>query len=462
MKRLFCVVLLVACSGPQGPQEIKSKIKSSERTETSIADFVDVEDVKPSVEVSGPEGEYLAALRKEIPILPGQVKLGVGPHVPSGSSGHMETTVEINAVWWALPNRARQRGSLEFSVDYKRTNAAGVGKAIGELLANRLKDSLPKNAAVPVPARSVTVGTTIACSLHEDKSVHCWGWQVDPLVGPVPSKTPLSDVVEIAAGSRVVCARLASGGIECLGKDRKEESTKPYVVGSVCGIAKASKLAMNSETGCALVEGGKVRCWSVEQRNPQDQPCAYPSSEIGGVHHASALSLGSTALCALVGGKVLCWGTPGHWEKGAKPVKLPAATDLIVGITPCVLGASGQLTCQRMPGGDSDAARKAYEIREAKLPPGSKVSLTAFDGCAITPTAQQVCWGFNERGMLGDWKRTGVPQPVFDDVISVGLSQQVHCSVTKDGSVWCRGTTNNGNPTGLPKSTMTLTKLTIY
>ena len=73
-----------------------------------------------------------------------------------------------------------------------------------------------------------------------------------------------------------------------------------------------------------------------------------------------------------------------------------------------------------------------------------------------------MCWGFNERGMLGDWKRTGVPQPVFDDVISVGLSQQVHCSVTKDGSVWCRGTTNNGNPTGLPKSTMTLTKLTIY
>ncbi len=45
MKRLFCVVLLVACSGPQGPQEIKSKIKSSERTETSIADFVDVEDL---------------------------------------------------------------------------------------------------------------------------------------------------------------------------------------------------------------------------------------------------------------------------------------------------------------------------------------------------------------------------------------------------------------------------------
>ena len=198
-----------------------------------------------------------------------------------------------------------------------------MGKAIGELLANRLKDSLPKNAAVPVPAppaRSVTVGTTIACSLHEDKSVHCWGWQVDPLVGPVPSKTPLSDVVEIAAGSRVVCARLASGGIECLGKDRQEASTKPYVVGSVCGIAKASKLAMNSETGCALVEGGKVRCWSVEQRNPQDQPCAYPSSEIGGVHHASALSLGSTALCALVGGKVLCWGDNTASQLGQPPI----------------------------------------------------------------------------------------------------------------------------------------------
>ena len=130
MKRFLCVVLLVACSGPrgsqgsQGPQEINCKIKCHERTETSIADFEDVEDVRPTVEVSGPEGEYLAALRKEIPSLPGKLKLGVGPHVPSGSSGHMETTVEINAVWWALPNRARQRGSLEFSVDYKRTNAA--------------------------------------------------------------------------------------------------------------------------------------------------------------------------------------------------------------------------------------------------------------------------------------------------------------------------------------------------
>jgi hypothetical protein len=112
------------------------------------------------VEISGPEGVYLDAIRAAIPKLPGRIKLTVGNAVPGGSSGHLDTQVTIDAQWLTLPHQTRQRGILEIGIDYKRSSAVAIGTTVGKTVLKRLLEAQPRQAAIPVqapPTRAVSV-----------------------------------------------------------------------------------------------------------------------------------------------------------------------------------------------------------------------------------------------------------------------------------------------------------------
>lgn len=157
--RYFLVPVLV-CSGCFGPQEIRTSLKAHEQIERSLADPEDVAVLGPVVEISGPEGVYLDAIRAAIPKLPGRIKLTVGNAVPGGSSGHLDTQVTIDAQWLTLPHQTRQRGILEIGIDYKRSSAVAIGTTVGKTVLKRLLEAQPRQAAIPVqapPTRAVSV-----------------------------------------------------------------------------------------------------------------------------------------------------------------------------------------------------------------------------------------------------------------------------------------------------------------
>ena len=448
MTRLVWMVVLAACGGTA---ELHYDLKTKDTAETGPATFEDVADLKPSTDVTGPPGEYGDFIRSAVVNQnePAKVKLVVGGNVPTGNSGHLDVTLAFDVLWWELPNTTKAHATVTISIDYKHTSPADVGKQVGEMAKHYLDSRRPKHPAIPVlagPATAVAVGKTIACSLHGDGSVHCWGFQVDPIVGPVPSKTTIAKAVEIAASDGQVCARLEGGEVKCLGSHQADE--KKHAVASVCGLDKPTKLALGSHTGCAIVEAGKVRCWNTDVLDSKEPKCGHASTEIAGVANATAISVGFGNACALAAGKAMCWP---EGETKATATKLPAGVDVFVGFSPCVVNAAGKITCEK----DNDLV--------PTLPPGSRIAADMLYGCAITPTAQQVCWGKSTFGLFGDGsKDTKDPVPVLDNVISASMAISGTCSVTKDGAVLCFGNNANGAPTGLPATTNKFTKLAIY
>jgi hypothetical protein len=458
MNRIACAVILIAAC--DNTASLKYEIKTTDEASTGTAAFADVANAKPSVDVKGTAGDYVDAIRAAVVAQkePAQVSVIIGGNEPQKKSGHLDISLEVNALWWALPDTTKAHATLAVKLDYKATSPADVGKQVGEVVVHYLDSRRPKHAALPSlapPAIAVAVGKTIACSLHGDKSVHCWGDQLEPLVGDVPSKTPIANAVEIAAGDDSMCARLESGDVKCLGKIDSIEQSKPHAVAKVCDLVKPIKLAVGEDSACAIVDGGKVRCWNPNVLDSVEPSCAYKSVEVKGIVGATTIASGYRGLCALVAGKAICWQT--RDDTAIKSTKL-SGVDAFYGFDPCVIDAAGQFSCEKKGAGTTTSAQK--------LPPGSKVALEAMYGCAITPTSQLLCFGAIPDGLFGlaaPAQKTNVfpPTPVLDNAISVGVAIDTACAVTKAGAVMCASEATSTDP-GLAASSPKLTKLAIY
>ena len=449
MKHLAWIVL-AACGGPA---ELTYDVKTKDTVTETTASFADVATPTPRVDVTGPAGDYTDFIRAAVTNKneAGVVKLVVGGDAPSGKSGHLTVKLTFDVLWWNLPNSTKASADVTVVVDYKHMTPAEVGRKVGDIAVHYLDSRRPKHPGVPPaagPATAVAMGKSIACSLHADTSVHCWGQQIDPLVGEVPSKTTITKAVEIATNDSSVCARLDTGEVKCLG--RLDPDVKKHAVASVCGLDKPTKLALGVATGCAIVDGGKVRCWDTGKLDSREPKCGHASTEIDGVANATALAVNFGGACALAGGKALCWKLD---ETKATPAKLPAGVDVGVGFDPCVVEASGAITCATDP-------KKGPGLTMPKVEPGTKVVLDPMYGCEITAAGQELCWGVNSFGLMGDDHEPKVPVAVLDNVISTSLGIAGMCSVTKDGAVWCAG--KREAPLGLAEAKTKLTKLVIY
>jgi alpha-tubulin suppressor-like RCC1 family protein len=103
--------------------------------------------------------------------------------------------------------------------------------------------------------QKLAVGGGLACALQKDGHAWCWG---DDALTPVP--WPGSDVVDVAAGSgnqSRACIVRATGQVEC---------GLPGVAHVVRNVEKAKRVVAGEDFGCALIEGGTVRCWGKRDR----------------------------------------------------------------------------------------------------------------------------------------------------------------------------------------------------
>ena len=256
-------------------------------------------------------------------------------------------------------------------------------------------------------------------------------------VAPPPS----GGVVQLVAGWEHSCALLAGGRVRCWGTNRRGQLGYPGVAevgrerppasaGDVQVGGTVRQLVAGRDHTCALLTGGRVRCWGA---NYSDQlgrgqasegldpraPAEMGEVSLGG--QAVQLAAGGAHTCALLdGGAVRCWGLNqvgqlGHGTTDATtPKRLPSvAGDVRVGGRVVQVVAGKQHTCARLDSGrvrcwgDNTLGQLGYpgvrSVGDQKLPAdvgdvavGAEVTELAAGGdqtCALLAGGAVRCWG---------------------------------------------------------------------
>ena len=102
---------------------------------------------------------------------------------------------------------------------------------------------------------------------------------------------------------------VASPAVPVSGLSNARSVVVAYPTDYCCGIGDAAGLF-----ACALVEGGKVKCWGDNTMGTLGNGTFASSPvpvEVSGISGATAIALGESYACALLAsGGVSCWGTP--------------------------------------------------------------------------------------------------------------------------------------------------------
>jgi alpha-tubulin suppressor-like RCC1 family protein len=304
-------------------------------------------------------------------------------------------------------------------------------------------------------------------------------------------------VVRVSVGGSHTCAVLQSGGVRCWGwgaygmpgygnrVDIGDDET-PASVGDVNVGGKVVDVTVGTRHACALLEGGRVRCWGFafegelgygNQTDVGDDgpPAAAGDVAVGGTVVQIAAGLDHT--CALLDtGNVRCWGSNAAGQIGYANTRsvgdneLPfTAGDVNVGGRVIQISTGYQQTCALLEGGavrcwgqnafgalgyghqdnigDDEAPAHAGNVDVggpvAQLTVGSQITCTLLVGGRVR------CWGSSAVGQLGygNTKTIGddeVPASAGDvdvggKVVQVSAGFDHVCALLDTGHLRCWG-----------------------
>jgi alpha-tubulin suppressor-like RCC1 family protein len=238
-------------------------------------------------------------------------------------------------------------------------------------------------------------------------------------------------VAELSAGGLHACAVLTSGQVRCWGGNDYGElgngasgtySVKPQVVctstTSCTALSDVAQVSAGTSVTCAVSNTGTLSCWGSNLYGRLGKGMAQADTTVAvqvGTGYKKVV-VGSSHVCAITATNGLrCWGYNGHGELG-----------------------------------DSSKTTRYTPVDVSGLSAGVlDVTLGDTHTCALLSGDTIDCWGYNNKGQLGDGtgnERTS-PTPIVGLVgtpIAVAAGEQHTCAVLDDHRVQCWGDNEYG------------------
>ncbi|HVI04155.1 MAG TPA: DUF4215 domain-containing protein [Enhygromyxa sp.] len=263
-----------------------------------------------------------------------------------------------------------------------------------------------------------------------------------------------------------------------------------------CTFTEIARVAAGHEHTCALIDGGRLRCWGrgefgqLGYGNPNTVGDDEFPSDVGDVALPSPvveLSLGGQHSCAVLqDGGLRCWGLNDRGQLGYGNLTNfgddePLATLPAISVPPTIeVQLGSRHTCARVGNGElrcwgmNDEGQLGYgntfdPVPELTLPGGalaiggtvSGLEVGWFHACARFVDGGARCWGRNDNGQLGNANLEHIgdnelpnavgllnvipPQlPPNTELAGISLGGNHSCALLGGGEVMCWGANGSG------------------
>ncbi len=370
-----------------------------------------------------------------------------------------------------------------------------LGAGSGAFSSRALPVRLSEEGGALGGVAQLALGYGHSCALLKDGSVACWGSNEVGQLGqqeagnPASSDYPLAvslgeafEAVAIGAGYGHSCAIDGAGAVKCWGWNvygqlgnaaAGRTSAQPVAVDAMAG---ARSLALGEAHSCALLEGGRAKCWGnnslgqfgngVEAVNAGYALLPSAVVELEGAVDVAAGYLFSCALVVEEGadGEARCWGNNEFHQLGNGNVtssqRFPSEVQLSNGSSmdgiaalalgythACALLRNGTAWCWGDNGvgqlGNGTSVGQQSPVRVGSLTGIKSLAAGHAHGCALRADETAVCWGYNAFGQLGNGTTDDSARPVevqnLAGAKSLALGRAHSCAVVEGGEVMCWG-----------------------
>ncbi|MDP1834097.1 MAG: hypothetical protein Q8L11_04185, partial [Candidatus Moranbacteria bacterium] len=293
------------------------------------------------------------------------------------------------------------------------------------------------------------------CALKNDGTVFCWGSNSYGQLGDnsttqrlVPVQVVgaggvgmLSDVSQIEAGYYYTCALKNDGTVFCWGYNgtgqlgdntiiQKLTPTQVLGVGGVGTLADINQIAIGNAHTCALKNDNSVFCWgqntdgqlgdsTIVQKLTPVQVLGVDG--VGTLADVEKIESGYVHTCVVkIDGTVFCWGNNANGQLGDNTITQRTTPIQVLGV---------------------DAVGVLADVNQIK---GGGLYT-----CALKNDNSVFCWGYNNRGQLGDNTLVQKLTPIqvlgvgavgtLADVEQIEAGYAHACAAKTDGSLFCWG-----------------------
>ncbi len=301
-------------------------------------------------------------------------------------------------------------------------------------------------------AIQVAAGGSHTCSLHQDKSVSCWGsnnfgtlgngedGHNRPLYGFLVETEPvkvlsIDNASTISAGLHHTCVLHTDGTISCWGLDNHGQlgdgesdfaivdfsslfstANIPTPV-NVQGITNAKAIALGTNHSCALHNDATVSCWGNNLSGQLGDGTTTSSNlpiKVSGISDVSTIAAGHEHTCALhTDGTISCWGSSKAGKLGTSEMKVKDSR-LVTGLD---LLTEARLAPNEALLEESPVINEALDpAKVPKITDAVAIATGWQHTCAVHKDGTVSCWGDNRNSQLGDSATSSSVLPVRLDL----------------------------------------------
>jgi alpha-tubulin suppressor-like RCC1 family protein len=379
-----------------------------------------------------------------------------------------------------LRNFAHLLGNIASSVDVSGialdvANLTGLGSCV-ELLAKVVTYGAPVITSTQLPAGIVgqLYTTTLTTADHR-----AGVWTITS--GQLPAGLRLSGYTIVGTPTT---AGTANFTLQFTDTFHRRATAATAIAVSPVSLAPSVAVAAGNGSTCALLPGGTVKCWGLNNAGQlgigshtgpdtcgNSEPCSLTPELVKGITDATAIAVGNSFACAIVGGGgVKCWGDDSNGELGNGDLRAsdtPVSVQGLSGVTQ--ISAGNDQACAILSDGGVDCwgENEVGEVgngttTDQDVPVPVTLTDTAkaaaagdYYTCALLSDGFTECWGDNDLGQLGNGTTINSPVPVLGGATgaaAISAGSNGPCATLSDGSVDCWGDDGSGELATPPQS----------